>query len=276
VLYLAGKRDFLEEPLALARWNGHRIVRRVLTRHAVSPGAFSPDGKLIAVETHRASDGEYMLRLLSVLGHRAWTVSAGPQLIGWSFSPDSQRIVFVRDDEGRPNGVATDHEDSEGDLYVASVQGGPATAITHDSRARAPVWGPSGIAYGQPRERAAGDDRAALKLIQPDGTDRRVLAYDTPSASDADGLEPVAWSSDGARLLANRMGFDGADAWTIDVRSGRHRDLTGMSDRVAGLGLSHDGSTVLAYNHRAIVTIPFGGGRQTTLAKNAADATWAE
>ncbi|HZV73468.1 MAG TPA: hypothetical protein VFF79_07115 [Conexibacter sp.] len=110
-----------------------------------------------------------------------------------------------------------------------------------------------------------------LRVMSPDGSGVRQLTHMRIPRL-LSGLTATAWSADGSRLLAEYGGEDTSEAWTVDVRSGRARDLTGRVDGVIGSDLSADRRTVLVQRgsfddpqHQAVATIPFGGGHATVL-----------
>ena len=177
------------------------------------------------------------------------------------------------------------------------MDGSGRRALTHDGLASNPLWGPSEIAFSRTRKcsRRPGGDLfpAQLWLMRPDGHGVRRLTHVDPGPLSS-GLSPTAWSDDGRRLLADLdtssdRGIPARDgAWTVEVPSGRARQLRVRGSSVAGAGISHDGSTVLAtlipvtgpfrfpadQSRSAVATIPWQGGRPHVLAHDAASPSW--
>jgi hypothetical protein len=95
------------------------------------------------------------------------------------------------------------------------------------------------------------------------------------------GLDPVAWSADGTRLLAEFGGQDTSYAETVDPATGVARKVGRARDGIVGYDLSADGSTILATtggydpsDAHDVVTIPYAGGRPTVLVRDAFSPDW--
>jgi Tol biopolymer transport system component len=189
-------------------------------------GVWSPDGKKVAFFSN---DALWMVPVSPKTGRSTGTprkLLDGRFRFGRpvSWSPDSQKIVFARFEEG-PNW----------DVWIASVADGSLTQITNTpDPTSAPAWSPDGksIAYGRPGKKqslwlSSVDDHTARKIIDidsehrcipiwsPDGkwiilepgrdkklrfihlSDKKVYALTTP--------EPVgdffSWSPDGRKML---------------------------------------------------------------------------
>lgn len=241
---------------------GRTLLR---TTDSLGPLTWSPDGARLAVAL-----GTRLLVFDVATGARR-TVARG-QLEGASFSPDSTRIVYAR---ARSQDLA-----AAVNVFVANADGSGAHALTHDGRSLWPVWGPALIAYTHERLRRNDAPVYQLRTMRPDGGGVRQLTHmRIPTL--VSGLSPTAWSADGRRLLAEFGGQDTSEAWTVDVRSGRARDLTGKVDSVIGRGLSPDGRTVLVQRgyfddpqHQSIATIPWPGGRAHVLVRRGAEPSW--
>ena len=229
--------------------------------------AWSPDGARLAVVVNATR-----LEVIDVASGAARTIARGGQVQGASFSPDSARVVFATTRSTRlyePVNVS-----------VAQADGSGAHALTHDGRSLDPLWGPTRIAYTHEQLRRNDAPIYQLRTMRPDGSGVHQLTHmRIPTL--VSGLSATAWSADGTRLLAEYGGQDTSEAWTVDVRSGRARDLTGRVDGVIGRGLSADGRTVLVQRgffddpaHQSVATLPFGGGRATVLVARGSDPSW--
>jgi hypothetical protein len=95
-------------------------------------------------------------------------------------------------------------------------------------------------------------------------------------------LTPTAFSVDGSRLLAQFGGQDTSYAVAVDPVTGAERVLGPKSERgLFATRLSKDGQVVLAASggfdesgDSNIVTIPWAGGKQTVLVRNADEPDW--
>jgi len=236
------------------------------TGESIGPMTWSPDGALLAVVIN--------VRHLVVfdLASGARRIVARGSIQGASFSPDSRRIAYASSRLPRLSAFV--------DVYVVDADGSGTRQVTHDGRSLWPIWGPTRIAYTHERLRRADAPVYQLRTVRPDGSGvRRLTHLRVPRL--LSGLTATAWSADGARLLAEYGGQDTSEAWTIDLMSGRVRDLTSRFDNVVGTALSPDGSTVLVQRgffddprRQSIATIPFGGGRATVLLRHASAPSW--
>ncbi|MBS1871048.1 MAG: PD40 domain-containing protein [Actinobacteria bacterium] len=242
---------------------------RTLLRAAQSLGplVWSPDGTRLAVTVNLVDTAR--LLVIDVASGARHVVARG-QIQGASFSPDGERIAYARSAQ----------RFDRGDIYVARADGSGAHAITHDGRSLYPLWGPTRIAYTHERLRRADAPVYQLRVMRPDGGGVRQLTHMRIPRL-LSGLTATAWSADGRRLLAEYGGQDTSEAWTVDVASGRARDLTGRLDGVIGRGLSADGRTVLVQRgffddprHQSIATVPFRGGRATVLVRRGSLPSW--
>jgi Tol biopolymer transport system component len=201
------------------------------------------------------------------------TIARAGAIDGVSFMPGcSDRLVY-----GRAN---TGLERARVDLYAATVDGAHTQRLTHDGHSLYPQWGPLKIAYS--RKKLRRNDLSAYQLwtIGADGRAAHQLTH-MHVGEYLWGLTATAWSADGKRLLAEFTGTDTDEAWTVQVPSGRARDLTGKIDHVSGMGLSIDGSTVLVERgspedatQAMVATIPFGGGPAHTIVAHGGAPTW--
>jgi Tol biopolymer transport system component len=235
--------------------------------------AWSPDSKTIAAVTGREL-GAKRLVLIDVATAKRRTVASG-QFHGVSFSPAGDAIVYSR--------AARDGYRPPADLFVAPVAGGAKpTRLTRSRSDVFPVWGPQSIVFARQRtpKRRGDTIKQDLFLISPAGGPVKRLTKQTPSYL-LTGPSPLAWSADGARLLANFGGQDTNYAQTVNPVSGRARTVGRLRDQIIGAALSRDGSTILAsrgsYEAVAdldVVTIPYGGGGTRVLVRRAFSPDW--
>ena len=172
-----------------------------------------------------------------------------------SFSPDGRRIVFDRSDL------------TGGDLELFDTRTRRTRRLTSDHGSMFPVWGPRGIAF---------ERNGDVWLLGPDRGRVRRLTHTRAR------IYPVAWSSDGTRLLAANPATHNGRLWAVDVRSGRARDLTGWVGDLFPQGLSRNGTTILAAigcggmvsPFGFVETLPFAGGRAHVIVKGPCRASW--
>lgn len=234
---------------------------------------WSPDGTKLAVVTG-VEIGSQTLKVVDLATGTSRTLASG-YFYGVTFSPAGDRLAWSR--------ARTERYPTAADVYVAGVASGAAKRITTDRRSLAPVWGPARIAFARATPSARRDDYAKndLYTMLPDGTGvKRLTRTKVPYL--LSGLTPLAFSADGARLLAQYGGQDTAEAWTVDPASGKARDVDGRFDGLVGYGLSRDGTTVLAMtgghegggDDHDVVAIPYAGGAKVTLVKRAMSPSW--
>ena len=226
--------------------------------------AWSPDGRYVAAQTGPLNGAQKLVLIDRSTGTTRRL--AGGAFYGASFSPDSTQLVYSRARRDALFPVAN--------LAVAPTAGGPARAITSDGRDQYPLWGPSRIVFDRYRHPARHGDgpKLDLWLVAPNGSGRRRLTHDKVPFL-LTGLIATAWSADGTRLLTQFGGQDTTYPVTVDPATGAEHVLGSRSQGFFASALSHDGSTVLGaiggsiFGTRArVVTVPYAGGRATTLA----------
>jgi hypothetical protein len=255
--------------------------------------AWSADGSELAVE---ADDRLVVVDVASGAKH---VIARG---LGFeaSFSPSGRQLVYAHSIIVRfaAHVASLGSGPSCSNLFVANVDGSGRRALTHDGLASNPLWGPSEIAFSRTRKCSrrggGGFFPAQLWLMEPDGHGVHRLTHVDPGPASL-GLSPTAWSDDGRRLLADLDTPSGTGAipardgaWTVEVPSGRARQLRVRGSTVRDAALSHDGSTVLATlisvagsfrfpfapSRSAVVTIPWRGGAPHVLVRPASSPSW--
>jgi hypothetical protein len=247
-------------------------VRKV----TATPVSWSPTSRYVAVELSSTNNGNGAgLAIVDTQTNTAKTI-AGGSICGASFAPDApERLVYARGSARsfcfQPNV----------DLYTVAADGTGLKKLTHDGHSLNPVWGAGNIAFDRMRPRHNDAPVFQIWLIHPDGTHRTQLTH-TQVPKLVSGLVPQHFSADGERLLAEFVGQDTSETWTIQVSTRKARHLSIHHLDVTPGGLSLDGSTVLVDfggfanppNAGAIETLPFAGGSGTVLVKHAAQPSW--
>jgi Tol biopolymer transport system component len=166
-------------------------------------------------------------------------------------------------------------------LFTSSASGGDTREITSDGHSVEPLWGPNGIVFARFRPR--GPDKAPINQlwsIGADGSGARQLTHMSVGPL-VEGLAPVAFSADGKHLLAEFGGQDTSAAWTVDLSKATVavHDLNNHYDGNIANGISRDGKTILLTtgfegSPTAVQTVPWHGGKPTTVSRHGADASW--
>jgi hypothetical protein len=235
---------------------------------------WSPDSKLILVLVGTTQE---QLNVIDAATGKSRTIGSGV-IDGASFAPGpSDEVVYAR---SAPKQTAVN-------LYTTSATGTGTRQLTHDSRSEDPLWGKLGIVYSRETPRAKNPyPSLQLWFIKPDGTGARQLT-NVPVPATLEGLEPVAFSSNGEHLLANFVGptgtFSDTEAYTLNILSPSKslRDLTGQKHGSIGDAISARGDAILVTKVTAqnlasesIETVPWSSGKPTTIVSQGADASW--
>ncbi|MFI4991456.1 MAG: hypothetical protein ACHQHO_11165 [Solirubrobacterales bacterium] len=249
-----------------------------LKGETAQPLSWSPDGRYLAVDVQStALKHGAQLSGLGILDTQTAKLSmiAHGQLFGASFAPNgSDEIVY---------GLARSQSlTARVNIYRAKSDGSGSVALTRDGRSLFPLWGAGAIAYDRERLRRQDAPIYQIWLRSSRGRTRRLTNVRVRSL--VSGLTPVAFSADGSKLLAQFVGQDTSEAWTVRVASGRARRLTPKGARLPlqAAGMSTDGATVLVNeggvdgpaSEGRVATLPFAGGRSTVLAAQGSQASW--
>ncbi len=249
-----------------------------LAGETVQPLAWSRDGRYVAVDIQ--STKLKNAAKLSGLGivditTGATKVIAHGQIFGASFSPNgNDEVVYGRS--------ATQTLTARVNVYRSNADGSGTVALTRDGRSLFPLWGPKAIAYDRERLRREDAPVYEIWLRSTSGKTRRLTNIRVRTL--VSGLVPFAFSADGGKLLAQFVGQDTSEAWTVNAASGRARRLTPRGARLPlqAAGMTPDGATVLVNeggvdgpaSEGRIATLPFAGGRSTVLVAHGSQAGW--
>ena len=234
---------------------------------------WSPDSSKLACVQFNAASKPSGLLLIDAATLAVTTLAKGFFDTQVSFSPDSTQLAYVQ--LPKATYVSTRAKLKVIDLATQAVK------TVRSGGVAAPAWGPTQIAFAtlKPRGRHLTFNVAA---IRPDGSGFRRLTRFRPNAQ-LYGPTPVAWSSNGKRLLA---GMEGLDAWTQReayavnaVRGG----LRLIAHRVSPSALSLDGRYVIGQTGDAettglagsnVVRVPWAGGKRHVLLHQAVEASY--
>ncbi|HXB15881.1 MAG TPA: hypothetical protein VNV44_09080 [Solirubrobacteraceae bacterium] len=253
-----------------------------LTLANATPLAWSQDSRYLAVMlTSTAIKGFAKKSGLAILDTQTGslrTIASGI-IYGASFAPDgSDRIAFGR--------ASAQTLSAKVNVYVAGPGSAGLRRVTGDGRSLNPIWDPSKpnfIAYD--RERLRRNDAPAYQIWLrrlSGGAPRPLTSIRVRSL--VSGLIPLGFSRDGSRLLAESVGQDTSEAWTVSVRSRRARPVRVKGKPVVGAAISTDGSRLLVAEGGLegpaegdnVITVPFSGGAPTLLVAHAAQPSWNE
>lgn len=195
-----------------------------------------------------------------------------PFFLGFGFSPSGGEVVWAR--PVRSMGVV-----NTGDVFRASAHGGPITRVTRAGRSVRPVWGPKLIAFASFQPGTVGkpfDRPFQIWAVRPDGGGLRRVSGERY-------LVPVAWSKDGARLLACYLAEFDCKPAAVAPDSGRVRSLyratPNLRQQVDTRGLASDGRSVLVTEGvfegpRRVSQIPYAGGPPRVIVRDADSPDW--
>lgn len=250
-----------------------------LASETAQPLTWSPDGRYLAVNV-QSSGLKSALRLsgLAILDMQSAKIKliARGQLYGASFAPNgSDELLYGLAHSLSPSARVN--------IYRAKPDGSATAALTRDGRSLFPLWGPGAIVYD--RERLRRNDAPVYQLwTRSLGGRRASQLTHIRVRSLVSGLIPFAFSSDGSKLLAQFVGQDTSEAWTVRIPSGRVHRLTPKGARLPlqAAGISSDGGTLLVNegggngpaSEGRVATLPFAGGRATVLVANGSQASW--
>jgi Tol biopolymer transport system component len=238
--------------------------------------AWSPDSTKIAALTGPLNGAQTLLVIDTTTMKR--TKIATGYFNGVSFSPNSEELVY---------GVApTCAYPPKSTLYREGIDGSGKVALSHDRISAYPLWGPKGqIVFARQlgaKSRKYGPANQ-LFVMNEEGRQISQVTHTKVNAL-AQGLTPVAFSANGARLLTEFGGQDQGYGVAVSLVTGAEMKLTNDAETgFQGAGLTADGSTILGTtglgfgpSHPKIVTMPWGGGPEKLLVANAYFPSWSE
>jgi hypothetical protein len=244
-----------------------RKAREVARASFIGEMHFSPDSMTLGLVLGTR------LHVYNIRAREAVKAASG-NIRGFSFSPDSQAVAFGT--SGR-----NDASDAPADLYSYDIADKARTRITRDRKSLNPLWGEGGIVHDRQRLREGDAPSFNLFEIQPDGGSlRRITKLRIPSLMS--GLVPLELSENGNRMIAQFIGQDLTIGFRVNPQNGKAHALGKFSETgFVAADLSADGRTILGHsgggdpnNRHNVVTMPYGGGKQTVLVRRASDPDW--
>jgi Tol biopolymer transport system component len=205
----------------------------------------------------------------------------GRDLLQICFSPEARAIAYAR---GNGRGA----EAFRSDIFVVRLADGRITRLTRDGHSTGPLWGPAWIVYQRLRWAGGISPLGRLWLMRPDGSGKRFFARGAEGLRrgfPVFGLDPLALSKDGRRLLACQAFEFGCPRVTFTVPGARRYGFPELRplERKRGAtptDLSRDGTRVLVDvgsphgGSHGIYELPFAGGKLRLVARNATEASW--
>jgi len=236
--------------------------------------AWSPDSTKVAAITGGLR-GKKTLLVIDVKSLKREKVAKG-YFNGVSFSPESDEIVY---------GVSQTENTLKSDVFRYELGGGTPKALTTGKKSSYPLWGPKDQIAFVSQVRAGGrSESPAGQLFSMDSEGQRISQLSHTKLNPfAQGLIPVAWSQNGARLLAEFAGQDQSYAVALSTVTGAEKKLTKNPETgLQGADLSPDGTTVLGTvglgfggnPSPKVVTVPWGGGPEKVLVPGGYEPSW--
>ncbi len=225
---------------------------------------WSPDSTKLACFPSINEDDPANLVLIDAVSGATATLATGFFDRQGGFAPGSLQLAYVELPRPFPRGRA-------GTLKRIDLATKEVTTIR--AAAASPVWGPTAIAFSTVSRRA-GRDILNVALIQPDGTSfRQVTRFRPDIRQGLWGLEPRAFSANGARLLGRLWAREAGtiESYAIDpVRGGFRLLASGITSNA----LTPDGRYLIGCNGNHLDRahtwrVPWSGGKQRVLLRRA-------
>lgn len=237
--------------------------------------AWSPDSTMVAALTGGLNGPKTLLLINAKTMQR--TKLARGYFNGVSFSPESDEVVYgVSKSESYP---------LKSDIFRQKIDGTGKVSLSHDKSSAYPLWGPKGqivfVRQLGAKSRKYGPANQ-LFVMNPEGQRISQVSH-TKVNQLAQGLIPLDWSENGARILAEFGGQDQSYAVAVSAVTGSEKKLTDNPETgLQGAALSPDGKTVLGTvglgfggNPKPkVVTVPFTGGREKVLVPGGYEPSW--
>jgi hypothetical protein len=239
--------------------------------------AWSSDSRYLAVQlsSTQLKSSHDGLAVIDTDTMRATTIVTGGMLAGASFNPASSggdRLVYGIFGSSVP--VAPSN------LFTVAPTGADSSQLTHDNHSLDPLWTAEGIVFV--RQTPRGKEAYPLNQLWLRAGSRLTQLTHIPVEKLAAGLVPLSASRSGNRILAEFVGEDTSDAWSVQVSPRRVRQVSaGASKFIQGAAISNDGTHLLVdvgafqgpASRGSVESVPFGGGMPVVLARGA-EPSW--
>jgi len=239
--------------------------------------AWSPDSTMVAAVTGPLN-GKQTLVVINVETLKRTKIATG-YFNGVSFSPTSEELVY---------GVSNTQDfPLNSTIYKIGVDGTGKVALSHDKVSAYPLWGPKGeIVFARELGGATRRFGPANQLFVMNEEGERISQVThTKVNAFSQGLTPIAFSANGARLLTEFGGQDQSYGVAVSLVTGAEKKLTDNPETgFQGTAISADGSTILGTTGLGfggnpkpkVVTVPWGGGKEKVLVTGAYYPSWSE
>jgi hypothetical protein len=274
--YVAASADNSQGPALLVYSTEGGSPRSFFSSRQVSvePLAWSANGRYLAVALLGTAVHSTRGSGLAVIDTSTWTakIVAKGIIYGASFDPtEASELVYAS--------ASSQLLNTPSNLRTVSVSGGNPTLLTHDGRSLNPVWGAHGIVFD--RERLRGVSKAPEYQVWLMSGSQLTQLTSLKISALVDGLVPLDVSANGNRIVAEFVGEDTSNAWTIQVRPRKVSQVTIGHQSVQAAGISSDGTRLLldvgdfeqSSSRGAVETLAFGGGHRVKVAQGA-DSSW--
>ncbi len=208
---------------------------QVTTSGNAGAAALSPDRRYIVYVLHDGAQQSLWVQHLATGSNVQILPPDQMDILGVSFTPDGNYLMFVRSDKSTSNFRY---------LYEMPVLGGAPRQLVRDIDS-APAFSPDGKQFAFTRGilNPPGND---ILIAQADGSGEKVLAQ---RAGFGPGTSNVSWSADGRNLaMVSPETRDNVSQWvleTFSVKTGEERDLHSFSIPARAAAWLPDGSGVL-------------------------------
>jgi Tol biopolymer transport system component len=239
--------------------------------------AWSPDSTMIAA-LKGPLNGPATLMLINVENGKRTKVAKG-YFNGVSFSPNSEELVY---------GLAHSADyPPKSDIYRYEIEGSTQIKLTSDHKSTSPLWGPKGqIVFAHQEGAKTRKYGPAFQLFVMNEEGQQISQVTHTEVNPlAQGLAPIAFSENGARLLAEFGGQDQEYGVAVSMVTGHEKALTkDVEMGFTGAAISPDGKTVLGTTGLGfggnlkpkVVTVPFSGGAQKVLVAGGYEPSWSD
>ena len=256
--------------VAVARKGGIYLVsssggkEHLLTTGPGQPLRWTPDGSSVVFGTATS------LALADRASGETRVIAKGP-IYGFDFSPDGDQIVYSRAPRKTDVGICGDQMD----LYVADLDGGKPTQLTHEGLSAFPAWGPSRIAFARfPGGTIADCAAPGIWTIEPDGSDAKPIVEEAPpelTMLGYYGLQPISWLGDDRLLVGARTEY-GTEGGVMDVANGSLRRFKTYVVRPSGDGKLFVGGS--GSDDQVVAITRVADGKRVAVVKGACCPDW--